>query len=237
MSQSILSHLIGHANSDATHLVILIHAPHLAKHPLTNTKTAARPHRRSSNGSYDQVSPTSAAGDIDQDAEGRIISSYTDPSNPRSAGVETSSSSNPELYSALATQAASIVAHPAHILPFTTPTGHIHLLRHLAPNTVYIQESLCGAKDQGEKLKAIEEWVGQAVVVLGDDAAGAGLVDTETENETEDEIEKEKTKAEKKTQASWKWWMDEKRVGLGKGVEVVEGMNLSEDWMRRVGSR
>ena len=199
--------------------------------------TATRPRRRSSNGSYDQVSPTSAAGDIDQDAEGRIISSYTVPSNLPSAGVESSSSSNSELYNALSTQAASIVAHPTHILPFTTPTGHVHLLRHLAPNTVYMQESLCGSEEQGENLKAIEEWVGQVVVVLGDDAAGAGLVDTETENDTEDENEKEKTRSGKRTQAGWKWWMDEKRVGLGKGVEVVEGMNLSEDWMRRVGSQ
>lgn len=126
------------------------------------------------------------------------------------------------MYNALATEAASLVSHPTHIMPFTTPVGHVHLLKHLAPNLVYMQESLCGP--QGEIVQQIEGWVGQCVVVIG--AEGAGLVDTETEDEGN---------GEKKGQE--KWWMDERRVGLGKGTEVVEGMRMGEDWSKRVETR
>lgn len=108
----------------------------------------------------------------------------------------------------------------------------MHLLRSLGPNLVYIQESLCGENGDGENVKAVEGWVGQTVVVLGEDAAGAGLVDTETEGETEDEGGSRKQGPDKER----KWWMDERRVGLGKGVEVVEGMHLGEDFVRRAGS-
>jgi len=85
---------------------------------------------------------------------------------------------------------------------------------------VYIQESLCGTK--GEYVSQVEAWVGQVVVVVG----GGGLVDTETEDEG----------GEEDGQGYGKWWMDEGRVGLGKGVEVVEGVRVGEDWGKRVRS-
>ena len=228
---SILSHLIGHFNSDNNiQLLILIYAPHLEKHPLapgptdsnTNASRATSKSRRTSNGSYDKLSDNPQ--DVselraqlplpldDQDdsngAEGQIISSYT-------------SSSSPVLYNALATQAATLVSHPTHILPFTTPTGHVHMLKHLAPSLVYVQESLCG--DRGQIVKDIGGWVGSCVVVVG--AEGAGLVDTETEDEG---VKKDSE------QRRAKWWQDERVVGLGKGVEVVEGMKLGADWAKRV---
>ena len=231
--QSLLSHLIGHAHSSTIHLLILIHAPHLSKHPLADTNTTHPPGLQpsSSMASYEEVPhPFGLQRQVSVlDPEGAIISSYTDPANAPSS----SSSSSSTLYNALATQAAALVSHPTHILPFRTPNGHVHLLRSLAPNLVYVQESLCGESGGGENVKAVEGWVGQVVVVLGEDAAGAGLVDTETENETEDEGRETKPRDKSGPR---KWWMDESRVGLGKGVEVVEGMNLTEDWVRRVGS-
>ena len=75
---------------------------------------------------------------------------------------------------------------------------------------------------KGEYVSQVEGWVGQVVVVLG----GGGLVDTETEDEGGEEDGREYRK----------WWMDEGRVGLGKGVEVVEGVRVGEDWGKRVRS-
>ena len=224
---SILSHLIGHVNPDSAQLLILIYAPHIERHPLASQPVKEHEKsRRTSTGSYDKLSDNlqtqSEAEDPspgpfrqqtlpitleDQDAEDRIINSYT-------------SSSNPTLYNALATQAATLVSHPTHILPFTSPSGHVHMLKHLAPSLVYMQESLCG--ERGQLVQEVEGWIGQCVVVVG--AEGAGLVDTETEDEG----------GRKQEESGKRWWQDERRVGLGKGVEVVEGMHLGEDWVKRV---
>ena len=229
---SLLSHVIGHVTAESIQLLVLIYAPHLEKHPLSTSqassesKTPTSKSRRTSTGSYDKLSdspqgsnelrhePPITMQDADDryDSEGQIIKSYT-------------SNSSPAMYNALATQAATLVSEPTHILPFTTPSGHVHMLKHLAPSLVYIQESLCG--ERGQLVKEIEGWVGQCVVVVG--AEGAGLVDTETEAEAEDEGDKR--------EPGKKWWQDDRIVGLGKGVEVVEGMKLGEDWAKRVEGR
>ena len=123
------------------------------------------------------------------------------------------------MYNALSTQAAALTSHPTHVMPFTTPTGHVAILRHIAPSMVYIQESLCGGS--GENVKHIEGWVGQVVVVVGADL-GAGLVDT-----TDDESNrKEKTQ----------WWRSASNVGLGKGIEICDSERVGDDWSKRIGS-
>ncbi len=110
------------------------------------------------------------------------------------------------------------------VLPFTTPTGHVHILRHLAPDVVYIAETLAG--DNGKNVEDVRSWVGQVVVVVGGDGAGlGGLVDTEDEGEG-DEHSKGK-----------RWWEGAEMVGLGKGVEICDGVRVGEDWERRVGGR
>lgn len=206
--QSLLSHLIGHVSNTNVQLLVLIYAPHLTTHPLSSLRDKS-PMRQSSTESFADVADETK-DDADPDAaENTIISSYT-------------SEESPALYNALATQAAALVSHPTQIMPFTSSNSHVHMLRHIGPNLVYMQESLCG--DNGEMVQQIEGWIGQCVVVVG--AEGAGLVDTETEDEGN---------KDKKRQA--KWWMDEKRVGLGKGVEVVEGTRFGEDWAKRVESR
>lgn len=95
----------------------------------------------------------------------------------------------------------------------------MHLLRHLSPSLVYVQEELCGL--DGENIKQIEGWVGQIVVVIGESLAA----DTETEDEGN---------PVSKAPGS-DWWKDSSRVGLGK-AEVVESMRFEEDWMKRVGA-
>jgi len=111
-----------------------------------------------------------------------------------------------------------VVEKDTLILPFTTRTGHLHLLRSLAPETVYIQESLCG--DEGEIAGQLAGWVKQTVVVIGDEGGHGGLVDTE------DEDGLSKARAEP-------WWQKEERTGLGKGVAVVDSLKIGEDWRRR----
>jgi len=128
------------------------------------------------------------------------------------------------LYEGINSQAQELVDHPTQVLPFTTSTGHIHLLRHLSPSTVYLQEALGG--DFGENVEQIKGWVGQIVLLVGGVDTGGGSVDAETESE---DAGKEAGK-----ELAQKWWMDEARVGLGKGVEVVESKRLGEDWARRV---
>lgn len=92
------------------------------------------------------------------------------------------------------------------------------MLRHLAPQIVYVSEALSGR--EGEVVSGLKGWVGHTVVVVGDEGHG-GLADTETE--TEDE---EKRKVQ--------WWEGSEMVGLGKEVSVVDAARVGDDWGRRV---
>jgi hypothetical protein len=102
------------------------------------------------------------------------------------------------------------------VLPFTTPTGHVHILRHLNPEIVYLQESLAG--ENGDVITHLQSWLRQDVVlVVGADGGHGGLADSESEAE---HVEKK-----------------EHRVGRGRGVVVVEGVRVGDDWARRVENR
>lgn len=128
------------------------------------------------------------------------------------------------LYDRLNQEALQLVSKPTMAMPFATPTGCVHMLRHLAPDTVYIVEALAG--HSGETVQQIKGWVGQIVVIVGGDGGGlGGLVDTE------DEMEGGKEKRGEK------WWSSGDIVGLGKGVEVVDGIKVGEDFERRVVGR
>ena len=119
-------------------------------------------------------------------------------------------------------QALGLVEKETMVLPFTTKTGHVHILRHLNPEIVYLQESLAG--DNGEVITHLQSWLRQDVVlVVGADGGHGGLADSESEDEH----------IEKKEQ----WWEREDRVGLGRGVVVVEGLRVGDDWARRVENR
>jgi hypothetical protein len=103
------------------------------------------------------------------------------------------------------------------------------MLKHLAPDVVYVVDSLTGAN--GENVEAVKGWVGQILIVAGGDGSGlGGLIDTEDEGETGSANERRKTGAAR-------WWQNSAMVGLGKGVEVVDGVRLAEDWDRRVVGR
>lgn len=70
-------------------------------------------------------------------------------------------------YDELESLAVQIVPHPAQIIPFTTSTSHVHLLRHLAPNLAYVSEELVG--NESEHALQAKNWVGRMILVMNND--------------------------------------------------------------------
>lgn len=140
---------------------------------------------------------------------------HEDAQSPPKASPELEASKSKK-FDALYKQARAIVDKETMIMPFTTVGGYIPMLRHLGPETVYLQASLAG--EHGEQIDQIRSWVDQIIVVVGDESGHGGLVDSEDEHGVE----------------ATKWWIDDPRIGLGKGVEVVDGLRVGEDFRRRV---
>lgn len=109
------------------------------------------------------------------------------------------------------------------ILPFTSSTGHSHILRHLQPDVVYLQESLSG--EEGIIVSQMQAWLSKEIIlVVGAESGSGGLADSESE-------------VERPSKDVKKWWQREERVGRGRGVVVVDGMRVTDDWTRRVQGR
>lgn len=119
------------------------------------------------------------------------------------------------MFHTLYTQAQALVNKETEIMPFTTPTGYIQILKHLAPETVYLQETL---SESGDAIAQIKDWVGHDIVIVVGESGHGGLVDSEDEHEAKE-----------------KWWHNDPQIGLGKGVEIVDGLRVGEDWRRRIG--
>ena len=145
-------------------------------------------------------------------------------------------------FDALYQQALTLVSHPSQILCFTTPEGYLPLLRHLAPRVCYISDMLARGEDGEEGRKvgtAVEQlkgWVGQTVLVVGDEGTG-GLADTsDTENEEGRGVGGTTSRDERRS-GQGKWWERSPEVGLGKSIEIVDAARVGEDWGRRVSGR
>lgn len=122
-------------------------------------------------------------------------------------------------YNAVYSQALAIVDKETMILPFTTPNGHTHILRHLQPEIIYLQESMAG--DNGIIISNLQTWLRHEIVlVVGAEGGSGGLADSESEAE--------------RSAPSEKWWQRPERAGRGRGVVVVDGMSVNDDWTRRV---
>lgn len=129
-----------------------------------------------------------------------------------------SATANP-VFNAVYSQALSIVDKESMILPFTTPNGHTHILRHLQPQVIYLQESMAG--ENGNVITNLQTWLRHEIVlVVGAEGGSGGLADSESEAE--------------KSGSDLKWWQRPERVGRGRGIAVVDGMRVNDDWMRRV---
>lgn len=106
------------------------------------------------------------------------------------------------------------------ILTFTSANGHSHILRHIQPEIIYLQESLSG--DNGSVVSNLQTWLRHDVIlVVGAESGHGGLADSESE-------------AEKPGKEKELWWHREDRVGRGRGVVVVDGLRVQDDWARRV---
>lgn len=116
-------------------------------------------------------------------------------------------------------QAVDLVEKEVNVLPFTTPAGYVHILHHLKPEVVYLEESLSG--DNGSNVQKLQTWLRYDVIlVVGAESGHGGLADSESEAE--------------RSREDREWWQREERVGRGRGVVVVDGMRVSDDWSRRV---
>lgn len=108
------------------------------------------------------------------------------------------------------------------ILLFTSPNGYLYILRHLQPETVYLQESLAG--DDGSLITQLQSWLKYDVIlVVGADGGHGGLADSESEAEKPEKEKKED-----------QWWQREERTGRGRGVVVLDSSKVGDDWGRRV---
>lgn len=179
-------------------LFILIYTPDLKQHPLADTPPDQAPTSMTS--SYSNIGHEDAQSQDDKTPE------------------HNSSSARSKMFNTLYTQAQALVEKDTMIMPFTTPTGYIHLLRHLGPEIVYLQQTLSGPG--GDAISQVSGWVGQILLVVGDESGHGGLVDSEDERGDDSKD---------------RWWHRDSRIGLGKGVEIVDGLRIGEDFKRRVG--
>ena len=188
-------------------LFVLIYSPGLKSLPPLDKQSGRAP---STTGSFSQIStPAVTPGE-----ELQSISPRIDAAEP-----------NARQFELIYNQALSLVSNPTQILPFTTPDGYLHLLRHLAPQLVYVSDTLSGL--EGHSVAQLKGWVGHTILVAGDEGHG-GLADTETE--TEDERAGER-------KSKLRWYENSPLVGLGKDIEVVDAARIGDDWTRRVMQR
>lgn len=207
LAQSILSHLPEHIDADSR-VFVLIYAPDLKQHPLAANSHQTRP----------VASVASSYSNIEHDD---VHTPGEEADKPLST-IDHRSLSGPgsKMFNALYSEAKGLVEKETMIMPFTTPAGYVSQLRIIAPEVVYVQSTLSGS--DGEFVKPIADWVGQVVLVVGDDSGHGGLVDSEDERGAHGAPEREE------------WWLDDPKIGLGKGIEVVDGLRIGEDWRRRV---
>ncbi|RDW90251.1 uncharacterized protein DSM5745_02026 [Aspergillus mulundensis] len=202
---SILSHLPEHINPDSAKVFVLIYAPGLKHAPGQGSPT----HALSVTSSYSNIAPEEATPSAE--ATTADLSML----EPRQA--EDSQGATP-LFNTLYTQAQAIVDKDTMIMPFNSPTGYVHLVRHLSADTVYVQESLSG--QDGSAVNHISGWVRQVVVVVGDEGGRGGLIDSDDESLLANKEEK--------------WWRKEGVTGIGKRIDVVDVLRVGDDWRRRI---
>lgn len=180
----------------------MIYAPDLSRHPLSSSPA---PLARSISSSYSNIDHE----DADEEKQMSVLDPKPIASPPR-----------PSKFDALYNEAKAVVDAETMIMPFTSRSSYVQLLRHIVPDVVYVQAPLAGPN--GESAKQVSNWVGQVVLVVGDETGHGGLVDSEDEAEHDLSIGDDG------------WWKKDPKVGLGKGIEVVDGSRIGEDWRRRV---
>ncbi|GJD04532.1 peroxin 22-like protein [Colletotrichum higginsianum] len=197
---SILSHIPRYNDFNNIKLFVLIYAPGLKETAGESTSNLPPP---SLSSSFSNIEHHQAQTPGEESS--------------KSPTVQTSSG-NPA-FNAVYSQALALVEKETMVMPFTTPNGHNHILRHLQPEIIYLQESLAG--ENGGVVSNLQTWLRHDIIlVVGAESGHGGLADSESEAERPDKEEK--------------WWQRTDRVGRGRGVVVVDGMRVHDDWARRV---
>ncbi|CAG7924711.1 unnamed protein product [Penicillium olsonii] len=203
---SILSHLPEHVDLETSKIFVLIYAPEL-KHAIAKGGSS-RP-TVSITSSYSNIATEEAASAEDLTTGG--LASVEPRQDDEFDGTS-------RFFRTLYTQAQALVEKDTMIMPFSTAGGFVHLVRHLSPELVYVQESLTG--DQGEAVQHISGWVRQVIVVVGDEGGRGGLIDSDDESALGEKGDK--------------WWQKEGTIGIGKRIDVVDVVRVGDDWRRRV---
>ncbi|KAI2784159.1 hypothetical protein F4815DRAFT_271031 [Daldinia loculata] len=202
---SILSHIPRNIDLSKIKLFVLIYAPGLKDSALEASASNLPPASLSSSFSNIANEQSQTPGEED-----------------KSPTLSSNTANTP--FQLVYSQASALVEKEAMILPFTSPNGHVHILRHLQPEVIYLQESLAG--DNGGVITQLQTWLKYDVIlVVGADDGHGGLADSESE------AEKPEKETEKKNDL---WWQREERVGRGRGVVVVDSLRVGDDWARRV---
>jgi len=198
---SILTHLPKHIDFSRVRLFVLIYSPDLKEHPLDATSSKPPGSLSSSFSNIGHEQAHTPSEEVDR------------PLVPLSPATPA--------FNALWSEAQAIVEKDTMVLPFTTRTGHVHILRHLSPDYVFLEESLAG--NNGEVVNHLQTWLRQDVVLVVGAGGHGGLADSESEAEQTGKTEH--------------WWEREDRVGRGRGVVVVESLRVGDDWARRIEGR
>ncbi|KAL2258337.1 hypothetical protein VTK26DRAFT_8382 [Humicola hyalothermophila] len=202
---SILSHIPRQTDFSKIKLYVLIYAPSLKDSALDSGTNLPPP------------SLSSSFSNIDH-AQAQM------PTEEGKSPLAGPASADPA-YNAIYSQAQGLVEKDSMILTFTTPNGHAHILRHIQPEIIYLQESLSG--ENGSVVTNLQSWLRHDIVlVVGAESGHGGLADSDSEAEKPGKAEEAPL-----------WWHREDRVGRGRGVVVVDGMRVQDDWLRRVQGR
>ncbi|KAI2602319.1 hypothetical protein GGR54DRAFT_624588 [Hypoxylon sp. NC1633] len=200
---SILSHIPRNADFSKIKLFVLIYAPGLKD---SNLEASAN-----------NLPPASLSSSFSNIGNEQAQTPAEEVKNPM---LNANSPNTP--FNAVYSQASALVEKETMILPFTSPNGHVHILRHLQPEVVYLQEPLAG--DDGSVITQLQTWLKYDVIlVVGADGGHGGLADSESEAEKPEKKRKEDI-----------WWQREERVGRGRGVVVVDSLRVGDDWARRI---
>ncbi|KAJ5146737.1 hypothetical protein N7526_000089 [Penicillium atrosanguineum] len=203
---SVLSHLPEHVDLDTSRVFVLIYAPNV-KHAIGQGSSSRQTTSIAS--SYSNIAHEEAT------SSGELIDADLKTVEPRQ---DDDLDGSTHFFKTLYTQAQALVEKDIMIMPFSTPSGYVHLVRHLAPDLVYVQESLTG--NEGDAVQHISGWVRQVIVVVGDEAGRGGLIDSDDESALADKGEM--------------WWQKEGTTGIGKRIDVVDALRVGDDWRRRV---
>jgi hypothetical protein len=204
--QSILSHLPEHVDLDTSRVFVLIYAPDV-KHAIGQGSSSRQTTSIAS--SYSNIAPEEAT------SSGELVGGDLKIVEPRQ---DDDLEGTTPFFRTLYTQAQALVEKESMIMPFSTATGYVHLVRHLAPDLVYVQESLTG--NEGDAVQHVSGWVRQVIVVVGDEGGRGGLIDSDDESALAEKGEK--------------WWQKEGTTGIGKRIDVVDALRVGDDWRRRV---